>query len=352
VKPVNLRKKMLIMGLMLMVQSATSWAALVVADTAISQCNDVPHMDHPHARLTNGDVNALIFLPDSQNGYYRSSRFDWSGVVGCATYKNHSFWGEWFHTYDPNVNDSITGPVEEFRSQDGAIGYAQAKRGGSFVKIGVGVLRRDMDGAYEFGHSYPLVDGGHWTVHAKRRSISFEQVLRVPTGVSYRYIKVLRLDRHGAVLTLSHKLKNLGKQPIVTDVYDHDFFMLDHQSTGPGMEVSFRFIPHPDAPLEPAASVEGRRIIYKQELVPRQTVAAYLTGYSTNATDYAIRVEDRKNHFGIEQTADVPLTKFYLWSIRSTISPEAYIHLDIAPGRVAEWTIHYRFFADDQKTSE
>jgi hypothetical protein len=77
-----------------------------------------------------------------------------------------------------------------------------------------------------------------------------------------------------------------------------------------------------------------------------------LTGYSADAADYAIRVEDRKNHFGVEQTADVPIAKLYLWSIRSTISPEAYIHLDIAPGHTAEWTIHYRFFANDQKISE
>jgi hypothetical protein len=352
VESVNLKKMMLILGLMLAVQSTTNWAAPLIAGAANSQCNDVPHMDHPHVKLSNGEVDALIFLPDSQNGYYRSSRFDWSGVVGCASYKNHNFWGEWFHTYDPYGNDSITGPVEEFRSEDGAVGYSQAPRGGSFVKIGVGVLRRDMDGAYEFGHSYPLVDGGHWTVHAKRRSVSFEQVLHSPTGVSYRYSKVLKLDHHGAVLTLSHKLKNLGRQPIVTDVYDHDFFMLDHQPTGPGMEVSFRFMPHPGAPLEPAAVVEDRKIIYKQELAPHQTVAAYLTGYSADAADYAIRVEDRKNHFGVEQTADVPIAKFYLWSIRSTISPEAYIHLDIAPGHTAEWTIHYRFFADDKKTSE
>jgi hypothetical protein len=350
---VKLKTKMLSLGCLLVIlQSAPIWAAPKITGKSVPPCTNVPHMDHPHARLSNGDVDALVFLPDAQNGYYRSSRFDWSGVVGCAAYKSHTFWGEWFHTYDPLVNDSITGPVEEFRSTEGAVGYSQAARGGLFVKIGVGVLRRDMDGAYEFGHSYPLVDGGHWTVHAKRRSIVFEQRLNSPTGISYRYTKTLMLDRHGAVLTLSHKLKNLGKQPIITGVYDHDFFMLDHQPTGPGMEVSFRFTPHPDAPLQPAAAVEGKSIVYKQELAPGQTTAAYLTGYSADSADYAIRVENRKSHFGVEQTADSPIAKFYLWSIRSTISPEAYIHLDIAPGKTAEWTIHYRFFTDDQKAAE
>ena len=36
-----------------------------------------------------------------------------------------------------------------------------------FVKIGVGVLRKKDDSAYQFMYTYPLVDGGKWTVHAK-----------------------------------------------------------------------------------------------------------------------------------------------------------------------------------------
>ena len=186
----------------------------------------------------------FVFLPDAKTGYYRSSRFDWSGVIGCAAYKGHTYWGEWFDDYDPLLNDAITGPVEEFRSPEGAQGFAAAAApDGLFVKIGVGVLRRDSDKAYQFGHFYPIVDNGHWTVHTKGRSVSFEQVLHSPTGVAYKYTKVVELDRHGSVVTLHHKLQNLGAAPLVTDVYDHDFFMLDGQPTGPGMEVRFHFTP-------------------------------------------------------------------------------------------------------------
>jgi hypothetical protein len=322
-----------------------SWGAPVTSGGNTAQCANIPHMDHPHVRLSNGDVEALVFLPDAQHGYYRSSRFDWSGIVGCAAYQGHTFWGEWFSHYDPYGNDSITGPVEEFRSSDGGLGYAAAAPGGLFVKIGVGVLRRETDAAYDFGYRYPLVDGGHWTVKAKARSIVFTQRLQSATGVAYQYTKVLKLDRRGAVITLNHMLKNLGTKPLVTDVYDHDFFMLDGEPTGPGMQVSFPFKPHPDKPLEPEATVEGNKIIYNQELVPKQTVDAYLTGYSASPTDYAIRVENTRKQFGVEQTGDSPIAKFYLWSIRSTISPEAYIHLDIAPGQTGSWTIRYRLFA-------
>ena len=102
----------------------------------VSECAKVPHEDHPKALLTNGKLNALVFLPDATNGYYRSTRFDWSGVVGCVSLNGHTFFGEWFTQYDPLKNDSITGPVEEFRTDDGPMGYNALHPGELSVRPG------------------------------------------------------------------------------------------------------------------------------------------------------------------------------------------------------------------------
>ncbi|WP_254062467.1 hypothetical protein [Acidobacterium sp. S8] len=316
---------------------------------ASSSCDNIPHADHPKASLTNGDINAVVFLPDPAKGYYRSTRFDWAGVIPCLSYKGHTYWGEWFHTFDPLVNDSITGPVEEFRSEDGALGYAAAKPGELFVKVGVGTLRKLEDKPYKFGTAYPLVDTGKWTVKTSKRSVRFQQTLQSPIGFAYVYTKTVQLDKHGAVLSLEHELKNTGSKAIVTDVYDHDFFMLDGQPTGPGMTVRFRFNPaskpSPDNSFDPSmAKMEGNEIGYLKELQTGQTVSTYITGYSDKASDYDITVENANTGAGVEQTSDSPIAKFYLWSIRSTISPEAYIHLDVPPGKTQSWQIHYRFF--------
>lgn len=318
-------------------------------DASPSRCGNIPHADHPKAQLSNGDIDALVFLPDTTQGYYRSTRFDWAGVVGCLSYKGHTFWGEWFSKYDPLLNDSITGPVEEFRSQDGGIGYADAKPGELFVKIGVGTLRKIDDSPYKFGTAYPLIDTGKWTVHTSKRSIRFQQRLQSPIGIAYIYTKTLRLDKHGAVVSLKHELKNTGSKAIVTDVYDHDFFMLDGRPTGPGMVVRFPFAPKnnesPDKAFDPAlAKIDGNEIVYLKELQPHQTVAGYLTGYSDKVSDYDITVEDRTAGFGVQQTSDSPISKLYIWSIHSTISPEAYIHLNVEPGKTQNWKIQYRFF--------
>ena len=323
---------------LLLLAGVRGWAA--------ADCASVPHLDHPHVTISNGEVSALVFLPDAKDGYYRSSRFDWSGVVGCAAYGGHTFWGEWFTHYDPMENDAITGPVEEFRTTEGALGYDAAAVGGPFVKVGVGVLRRDMAGEYKFGHVYPILDTGKWTVKARARSVTFRQRLRSPTGVAYEYTKVLSLDAHGSTITLRHALKNLGRAAIVTEVYDHDFYMLDGQPTGPGMEVRLPFTPVATQALAPGAKIDGKSVVYEQEIEPKETVQSYLTGYGPTAADYDFHVEDTIHHFGVEQRGDLPIVKMYLWSIRTTISPEAYVHLDVAPKQTTRWTLTYRLYAD------
>lgn len=89
-------------------------------------------------------MNAIVLLPDAKNSYYRDPRFDWSGVVGCLTYKGHTCFGKCFSKYNPTTHDDITGPVDELRAADGdsALGHNEANPGGIFVKPGVGALRR------------------------------------------------------------------------------------------------------------------------------------------------------------------------------------------------------------------
>jgi len=51
------------------------------AKDASSPCASSIAADFPKAVLSNGPVQAVVYLPDPQKGYYRSTRFDWSGVV-------------------------------------------------------------------------------------------------------------------------------------------------------------------------------------------------------------------------------------------------------------------------------
>ena len=77
--------------------------------------------------------------------------------------------GKWFEKYDPKLHDAIMGPVERSsRSEDGGLGYAEAKPGETFIRIGVGVVRRPDQSDYQAFRTYDIVDSGKWTVRAGR----------------------------------------------------------------------------------------------------------------------------------------------------------------------------------------
>ena len=61
----------------------------------------------PEAEINNGVLKAQLYLPDAQKGFYRGTRFDWSGVIGSLEYQGHQYYGPWFTKYDPAVRDFV-----------------------------------------------------------------------------------------------------------------------------------------------------------------------------------------------------------------------------------------------------
>lgn len=309
-------------------------------------CAAMPHLDVPQATITNGLVHALVYLPDAKIGYYRSTRFDWSGVIPCLSYEGHTYFEPWRPTHNPLQHDSLSGPVEEFHPTDGGLGYGEAKPGGLFVKPGVGVLRKVTETPYKFSFFYPIVQLGAWKVHVKRSSVSFTQKLKSPIGYAYVYTKTLELPKGHPMLVLHHRMKNTGTRTIDMDVYDHDFYRLDNTPTGPDMTVRFAFDPKLQRELKNGGVQEGREITYRQVLKQEghDSVQSPITGYSDSPADYKFVVENHKTGAGVEQTSDSPIAHLNFWSVRTVIAPEAYIHIHIPPGGTQEWTIRYRFF--------
>lgn len=298
----------------------------------------------PQVEISNGVVRAQIYLPDATDGYYRATRFDWSGVVASLEWKGHSFFGKWFARYDPKINDAITGPVEEFQTNGSALGYSEAKAGETFVKIGVGVLRKPDEPAYRQFSTYEIIDGGRWSVAKGPDWIEFTHELTAPSGFAYVYRKTLRLTKDRPSLAIEHSLKNTGRKTIETNVYEHNFYMLDGQPTGPDFRVVFPFAAQTEANWNGLAELRGNELHYLAELQPRQTVFGELRGYGTAAKDYDIRVENLKTHAGVRQTGDRQLAKLMFWSIQTTVCPEAYVAMRIEPGQESAWRIEYEFY--------
>ena len=97
--------------------------------------------EFPQAEISNSLLRAKLYLPDASQGYYRGTRFDWSGVIGSLEYAGHNYYPQWFQRSDPKVHDfiydgaeivagpctAITGPAEEFATNGKGLGFDQTK---------------------------------------------------------------------------------------------------------------------------------------------------------------------------------------------------------------------------------
>jgi hypothetical protein len=319
-----------------------AWLILWLTLSPLSPLSQVALAQFPQATISTSRIRVRLYLPDAQSGYYRATRFDWSGVIASLEWNGHSFFGQWFDRHDPAINDAITGPVEEFLTDGAGLGYDEAKPGERFVRIGVGAVRKPDEPRYRQFSTYEIVDPGKWTVNKGSDWIEFVHELRDTAGYAYVYRKKLRLIEN--TLVLEHRLKNTGRKTIATSVYEHNFFMLDGQPTGPDFVVRFPFEPRATGALNNLAEMRGKDLVYLQELQRRQTVQTDLEGFGASARDYDIRVENRKTGAGVRQTGDRPMSKLHVWSIRTTVCPEAFIDLRIEPGRESTWRIAYEFY--------
>jgi len=304
----------------------------------------LPAADYPQAGIANGPIQAKLYLPDAKAGYYRGTRFDWSGVIASLEYAGHNYFGPWLEKHDPQVHDAIAGPVEEFRTGASALGYDEAKPGDTFVKIGIGVLRKGNEPRYAFSAPFEIVDTGHWEVRKGSDWIEFTQTLTDKSGYGYVYRKRVSLAAGRPEMTLEHSLRNTGSRPIDTFVYNHNFFVLDNLPSGPGFSVEFPFEVQATRDLRGLLEVRGRRLVYLQELAQNQNVGTDIKGFGPTPKDYDIRIENEKAGAGVRITGDQPLSSLYFWTARTTVCPEPYLSFHIEPGAEAAWRIGYEFY--------
>jgi hypothetical protein len=345
----------------LLITAALSMAAIVFGFGPAGGAGQNASMAPPSADIANGQLRARLYLPDAQRGFYRSTRFDWSGVIASLEYKGHEFYAPWFTKTDPAVHDfvykdadivasaqsAMVGPAEEFSRPQG---YTTAKPGGTFVKIGVGVLRKADDTNYSAYNNYDVVDAGKWTVNRKPDAIEFiQEVADSSSGYGYVYRKTVRLTPGKPEMTIAHSLRNTGRLPLEGNQYNHNFLVLDRTPTGPDFRISVPFAIRTTRPPDPGlADIRGKEIAYLKPLQGEDRVSVGIQGFGTGAKDYDVRVENVRTGAGFRVTSDRPMANLSLWSIRSVISMEPFVDVSTAPGATTEWTYTYTYFARGQ----
>jgi hypothetical protein len=314
----------------------------------------------PRAEITNGPIRVGLYLPDAKTGFYRGTRFDWSGVIAGLEFAGHNFYPQWFQRSDAKVHDfiydgadivagpctAITGPAEEFSTNGKGLGFDEAKAGGTFIKIGVGVLRKPDDAKYDMFRLYPIQDSGKWKVTRRPDSIEFTQELAdAASGYAYEYRKTVSLAGGKGQMVIDHSLRNTGKRAIQTSVYNHNFLYLDRQPPGPDFSITVPFKIRTSRPeVNSLAEIRDNQIAFTKTLAGEDRVYLDIQGFGADAKDYDFRIENRRLGAGVRITADRPLSRVALWSIRAPLSIEPFIQINIEPGAEFTWKINYEYY--------
>jgi hypothetical protein len=225
------------------------------------------------------------------------------------------------------------------------LGWHEAKAGGTFIKIGVGVLRKEAEN-YDYVKLYEIVDGGRWTIKQNGDSVEFTQEVNDPSsGYGYIYRKTVRLTEGKPEMLLEHSLKNTGRRTIQSTVYNHNFLVLDKQPPGPDFSISVPFQIHsPRPPNQELAKICGNQIVYLKVLENQELVETPMLGFSDTPQDNEIRIENSRVGAGMRISGDRPLSSVNLWSIRSVLAVEPFIAMTIDPGSEFTWKTSYEYY--------
>jgi len=309
-----------------------------------------------------------LSLHEPGDGFYCGTRFDRSGVFASLLFQGVEMAGAWYSRYDPFMHDAVKGPAEEFSP----IGFDGDD--GTFLKIGVGLLRRPDDGKpYDRFRLYEIVDPGVWTFGTEgEREAWFRHEMRG----TYCYEKrVCLLDDGG--FTISHKLRSEG--PLLEgEVYNHNFFTFGCFAVGPSREIDFPFRPDgswrsvydsvgftPSGVRFSRALQEGESVYsgdiheagsagMPYDLTLRETAAASGCHLERSLPDCHLErsreispcaslSRDDNAPLTVRISGDVPVTRTVLWANHRIACLEPYNAFRAAPSAPFRWSIRYRF---------
>ena len=227
-------------------------------------------------------------------------------------------------------------------------GFAEAVENGAdgsgdFLKIGVGILRKDTTG-YGWGHNYPAVElaatQAAWDAGGEQ--VTFRQTLKgTANGYSYELEETIRVRDNQMIM--QYRLKNTGRKRFATEQYLHNFLVFSGQPVGPDYEVhlpySFQLEGNPGPAIRrpPGKDVlefwKGLPAAVKFRLTtpPRYSGPNALTVVQTQVTQ----------SLGIE--ASLPSNAVDLWCTDRQLSPEMQVLVALDPGQEKRWSRTYTF---------
>ena len=267
------------------------------------------------------------------------TRFDRAAFITQVTLDGqHTFCGREPDSL-PHPPTNGVGLCSEFRCNDAV---EAAALGEQFVKFGVGLLTKDLDGRYVHFHTYPC-EPFAVSVHASEAMAQYVTQPRACNGFAARTTR--RLEVAGNELLATITLENVGERHLSVQEYCHNFVTLDRQALGPGYYLAMNVSDQTNKPAQGGIALcgEGRGVdvvAYSNEpsmfIVARMAIAtppAPFRWQLTHSDIAGVGAEDGLGHAGAHH--GVGLT--------TSISPEIICQFEAAPGESVSWTRKWTF---------
>ncbi len=241
-------------------------------------------------------------------------------------------------------------------------GYNEGSNGSAFIKIGVGILRRNSS-AYNFSSTYQAVELARTATTWQSDRANFVQTLSgTANGYSYRLAEdvIVKNDR----IIMDYVLTNTGTRTFTTEQYLHNFLTFAQRNVGPNYRVYFPYAMTASPELRqwepPVWMLAGRgfkwvdnnpsMVSLENMVLYTQTISSVPKTWIYKPDDYlgpdTIAVE--QSDLGQRVIIDSSLRSAYvgIWTTSYQVSPEQFVIITLAPGEQAEFTRTYTFSAD------
>lgn len=266
---------------------------------------------------------------------YAGSRFDWTGFITQIT-----------------LDDTVTYCVPEQQKKgkgtgglgfcnefgiDKPIGYNAIETGEFFPKIGVGLLKKEAEEAYDFFKTYELIPSDA-TVEKDGNILRFKSESSSSSGHGYHLIKEIALDVNR--LTLRYELTNTGSQPLVTNEYSHNFMGINDQLVGSQYELT---LPNMEALDVAVGSIkrEGQKLSWEE--TPEADFYAAID-WKEGEADCNWDLYHTGTGAGVRDLSSFTPSKVALWGYTHVVCPELFIDIELDAGETKKWERVYEFY--------
>jgi len=293
--------------------------------------------------LTSDDLSVELMDPFDPERYNRGVRFSPIANVLQVVTKGRPF------LYSPIEHEPKSengGLAMEFDISAGnpPPGFSEAPIGGGFLKIGVGVLRKDAE-IYHFINDFELIEPAHTRATWDSGTAHFEQSSTGISGYAYKLNADVAIKANTVEVTCV--LTNTGKKPFTTEQYTHNYLSLDGAPVGPNYLIQFPR-DFEATGLQPEQQKNGREILFRELIPPSvkavNAVIAPLKDLWEPGDTFTI--SNPLNGMRVGLSTDAPVSRFAIHAIPRYFCPEMFIRIQLQPGESKQWIRRYEFHAD------